>query len=53
MALIPNEAWDHEARKIVTHHQVSHFINATNPEGTEVIWDTAAGLKTLDIFGLA
>ena len=32
----------------MTFHEVPHFINATNPQGDEVIWNTPEGLDSKD-----
>ena len=40
LAVIPNEIWNEEAGKIVSHHGVPHWINATNPQGRDVVWHT-------------
>ena len=46
LALVPNGIWNKEAGKIVSHHGVPHFINATNPEGTRVEWNTPEGIDS-------
>ena len=37
--MIPNQKWNQEAAKIVSNFGVPHWINATNPEGTEIFWN--------------
>lgn len=41
LALIPNELWNNEAAQIITKMGAPHWINATNPKGKEIHWDTS------------